>query len=210
MPKSATMHAPLFCLLAACALIFSIITGCSGSCSFIKSSVKLEPGLSEQCVESLSPNFGEGPADIPLPKIYAHYLAQSLPSDAFLENIFANDHGRLEFAPGPFVLEKDKSLEDLSLRWQLQAMPNYFVLNIKNRKKQEPSFYLTNQNGLPLSCQYFQLEKHDDTTLVLMPKVSLEPKQVYFLYLIFNDGINKQKWIQPIVAPKNSDSPLQA
>ena len=134
------------------------------------------------------------------PAIYAHYLAQTFVQGTLLEDILVNDIGKLECAPGPFLFERDNEIDAPSKRWHLKGMPNYFVLHLDSSKFSDESFYIASQNGFPLHCQYYKLQQNESATLVLLPKTRMLPNEVYFLYLILNEGDSRRTWIQPLTA----------
>lgn len=158
-------------------------------------------GTSEDPPNDIAAVLPDGCKDKPqkaFPAIFAHYLAQSFPEETKLEDILANDIGKLECAPGPYVFERDNEMDKLEKPWSLASVPNYFVLHLDNRKFSDESFYIASQNGLPIHCQYYKLQQNDNATLVLLPRAKMEPNQVYFLYLILHEGDSRQTWIQPL------------
>lgn len=192
--------------------IFFTLSGCE-SCTF-KSSAKnteldifMHEGTSSELPENNDlnkylPDACRDNHNKDFPAIYAHYLAQSFPHDTQLQDILANDIGMLECAPGPFLFERGNEIDSLEKRWKLKGTPNYFVLHLESNKITDESFYIANQNGFPLRCQYYKLQQDGSSTLVLLPKVDMEPGQVYFLYLILNENNARRTWIQPLVTTK--------
>jgi hypothetical protein len=139
------------------------------------------------------------------PVIQAFYAAESSPRELFLTEIFASDPSHSECAPGPFLFQNDNEADDISQRWQLKQTPTYFVLQLTNASTNEENFYIANQNGFPINSQSFRLKQEDSTTLVLLPKSSLEHNKTYYLYLIQTQGESRRVWIQPLslLAQKN-------
>lgn len=132
------------------------------------------------------------------PIVYGHYLSQSLQEGTLLEDLLVNDIGRLECAPGPYSLERYSEIDSIDKQWQLDAIPNYFIVHVDAGKFSDESFYLATQNGFPIHCQYYKLEQRDMATLVLLPKTKLSPGQPYFLYLTLNEDNKRKTWIQPL------------
>lgn len=138
------------------------------------------------------------------PSIQAYYVDQTFGRELFLADIVSDDAGQSECAPGPYLFDHDNEMEAEGKRWQLNRMPNYFLLHL-GASTNEENFYIANHNGFPINCQSFKLQQQKYSTLVLVPKAKLEAQKSYYLYLILNQGESRQTWIQPITLASSEE-----
>ncbi len=146
----------------------------------------------------------EGTRSNHAPNLYAHSLEQTLHMDICFEDVIYDKSGKLFCAPGPFPIE-DGSIIDLAENaWKLSSTPDYFVWHLENRTSLDESFYITNQQGVPIKAQSFRLQNDKDATIVLMPKAPLVQGAKYYIYLIQKTAQKSYKWVQPIAATAQS------
>lgn len=135
-----------------------------------------------------------------VPVLYAHFLETSLEDGVCFADVVNNVTGALSCAPGPFLIDHRNVVDTPEQFWHLANMPDYFVWHLDGQNFIEENFYITNQSGFPIKSHVIKLESDQQSTLVLFPKIALQPNVTYFLYMTLTKNTSQDIWIQPIRA----------
>jgi hypothetical protein len=138
------------------------------------------------------------------PKLYAHFLGQSLDQEEIcFDDIIHNKTGTLKCAPGPFEVQKKSTFNDQESCWEFTSLPNYFIWHLDKDNALEETFLITDQSGFPIKAQIVKLQKDNDATLVLFPKTTLKSNSKHYIYLVTKNHESIKTWIQPIIIANN-------
>lgn len=137
------------------------------------------------------------------PFLFAHFIDSTHKASnlSMKELLLAANRQEALCPPGPYLVDGTQAVDLPENKWQLSAMPDYFVWYTQNNPSHY-EFYLANQGGFPLKAQSLKLHQEQDSLAVLLPKSQLENGRMYYLYLIEKSGESKQTWIQPLTLAK--------